>query len=594
MIEQIASLRSPCAAARPLARDTIFSDMTRSILRAAARLTLVWCAVGLPAAAQTIPAGWRGVPAVAVGVERAFEATSLPVGEFLRVEQSPLRPLSGASIDAWLTAAVEGDAAPVGRWVTAASRPSNVTAGLMATVAREFQQPNSARGGRIYLGVAGGTGEARVVRLTFSSAAALQSPQGAAAREFMSELARQSLESRGRTVATGGTAPSARASAGASPSRTGFRPGGPIVPGRYVGDMVNDEGQTVVQYDVTLFANGEYAAPLGDNRLDSTGTYAYVSATGRIDIDGKLYNNSYRPDEDFALFGRDASGVPAIYAEDYYGIGTFRALLRRVSDPTREPPSVVLAARKAAEAEAARYTFVTAPGNGVQDAQIEAVYYAWRQELEIGGLQLKEEVYLLLRDGSVHRGLPVPPQDLDVAASRRGEPERWGRWRRAGAQYEFAFDGAFKRQQGHPVLPARGVALQGRFEGSSHYQIPGGAGAWSQFGVTFSGGSRFELFRTGGAGMTGGVGDMAVTTAVVYDDDGTVAGVTGSTAAGGSTRRTPDTGNRRGTYRVDGHAIILTYENGRVERLPFVIEPDARGGAKGVWMLGSLLAPPKP
>jgi hypothetical protein len=357
--------------------------------------------------------------------------------------------------------------------------------------------------------------------------------------------------------------------------------------------MVNDEGKVIVRYDVTLFANGEYAAPSGDNLLDSTGTYRYTAATGRLDIDGKLYNNRYRPDEDFSLFGRDASGNAAIYAEDYYGIGTFRALLRRVGDPSREPPSVVLAARKAAEAEAKRFKFVTAPGAGVRDSEIEAVYYEWNQVYEIGGLQLKEGLYLLLTDGTVRRGLPVPPQDLDVRASRQGEPAVWGRWRRSGTSYEFAFGGErFTRPQGYVVTPARpGVNLAGKFEGASSYQIPGGAGAWAKFGVTFAPGGRFELFRVGGAGMTSGAGDAAITSAAVYDDDGVVAGVAGGPVSGGSTRRSPDTGNRRGSYRLEGHAVVLTYENGRVERLPFVIQQEGSGRVKGVWMLGSLLSP---
>jgi hypothetical protein len=257
---------------------------------------------------------------------------------------------------------------------------------------------------------------------------------------------------------------------------------------------------------------------------------------------------------------------------------------------------VVLAARKAAQAEAERYKFVTAPGRGVQPSQIEAVYYEWKQEYEIGGLQFKEALFLLLRDGTVHDGLPVPPQDLDVAASRRGEPEAWGRWRKVGTTYQFAMDGdtRFEPKQGYVVHPARaGLTLVGRFEGNSHYQIPGGAGAWSKFGITFSAGQRFERFRSGGAGMTSGYGNTSITTAAVYDDDGSVGGAAGATVAGSSTRRTPDRGDRRGTWRTDGYALVLTYENGTVERQPFVVEEKVPGRVGGVWLEGYLLTPPK-
>jgi hypothetical protein len=554
------------------------------------------------ALAQTVPAGWRLTPAPEAGVERRYEATSLPAGQYLRVEQTALQPLSGAPIERWLPSAIAADPSPGGAWMSA-DQPTNVVPAMMATITREFRGAAGLRSGRIHLGVAGGEDQARVIRMTFSDVSLLRSPHGKAGQELMTELAKASLLSRrGQGAATapvassGATQRQRGVNMAAPPRQNGFRAGGAIVPGRYVGDMVNDDGKVIVRYDVTLFANGEYAAPSGDNLLDSTGTYEYTPATGRLDIDGKLYNSTYDPDDDFCLYGRDAAGNAAIYVEDYYGIGTFRALLRRVSDPTRDRPSVVRAARTATEAEAARYKFVTAPGAGVQPSQIEAVYYEWKQVYEIGGLQFKEDLYLLLRDGTVHDGLPVPPQDLDVAASRRGEPEAWGRWRKVGTTYQFAMHGdtRFESKQGYVVQPARaGLALLGRFEGNSHYQIPGGAGSWANFGMLFSAGQRFERFRSGGAGMTSGSGDMSISTAAVYDDDGAAGGVAGATAAGGSSRRFADKGDRRGTYRTDGYALILTFENGTVQRLPFVVEEKVPGRVGGVRMEGYLLSPPK-
>jgi trimeric autotransporter adhesin len=49
---------------------------------------------------------------------------------------------------------------------------------------------------------------------------------------------------------------------------------------------------------------------------------------------------------------------------------------------------------------------------------------------------------------------------------------------------------------------------------------------------------------------------------------------------------------RRGSNRLEGHALVLPYENGRVEPLPFVIPQEGCGRVKGVWMMGSLLATP--
>jgi hypothetical protein len=569
---------------------------------AATLLSLICLSAPLPGVAQSaLPQGWRVTPldSTRYGVRR-IEATGLPAAESMTIREGPLRPLSGATIDSWLASTVADEPAPDGRWV-APARVSNVRDGMIATVAREYLSTSGVRGGRIHIGVAAGEQQARLLTLTVSSVAMLQLARGAAARAFMTELATATMTPRrmGAGVAAGQTTPTSTSSeslAAMPPSRQEIRPGGALTPGRYTGVMVNNDGKIIVRYDVTLFPNGEYAAASGDNLLDSAGTYRYSAATGRLDIDGKLYNNSYRPDEDFCFFGRDSRGDPVIYAEDFYGVGTFRALLRRVSDVDREPPSVLLATRNAARAEADRYKHVTAPGAGLRSGDIEAVYYEWKQVYEIDGLKFREEIFLLLTDGTVRRGLPVAPQDLDVTSSKRSEPESWGRWRKVGASYEFAFPsaGGFARKQGYVVTPARpGINLQGTYDGSSSSQIPGGAGAWSKFGVAFMPGARFEKFRSGGMGMTSGSGDTRTTSAVVYDDKGSAGSVTSPVFGGGSSRTTPDTGNRRGTYHVEGYAIILTYDNGRIERLPFVVQQEPGGRVKGVWMLGSLLSPAK-
>ena len=260
-----------------------------------------------------------------------------------------------------------------------------------------------------------------------------------------------------------------------------------------------------------------------------------------------------------------------------------------MGDATRPPPSEVAAARASARAEAARYKYVTAPGAGVRSADIEAVFYEWEQVYEIGGLQMKERLHLLLKDGTVHYGLPVPPQDLDVPLSRRLEPEAWGRWRRAGTGYAFAWPrapGAYRAAQGNVALPARtGATLAGRFENSSSFEIPGGAGAWNKVAWTFGADGRFTRERWGGAGMASGAGDTRVVTASVYDDSSSVGAASSSVGSAGSTRRRADAGDRRGTYQLEGYTLTLRYENGTVERLPFIIDPP---DLRGVWIRDAL------
>jgi hypothetical protein len=546
-----------------------------------------------------LPPGWRALPTDARGVA-TFEATGLSAGEQLTIRQLPDQRLGGAAVAQWLRRIAAADPAPMPAttWKDPAPQLGSQSASI-ATATRAFINSAGRPGAVVWIAATTDQQQVRLLRVVASSESLLRTPQGQAAKDFVSSLAAgvgsSAVRSNTRSAAIVSSAPSSSAPSSSAPSVNGIRPGGAIVPGRYAGNFIHGDGSLLFAIQLTIFPNGEYAYSKGEPVDDSVGVIRYSAASGKLDITSPLENNEYSPDEDFCLFGRDGRGAPVIYAEDYYGIGTKKVLLRRVGDVTRLAPTLVAAARTAAQTEAARYKFVTAPGAGVPPTDIEAVYYEWKQEQDIGGLQLREAVFLLLRDGAVRRGIPVAPQALDARLSRRMEPALWGRWRRAGTTYEFAWPDAparFAPMQGHVVVAAApGATLHGTYEGSSSYQLPGGAGSWSKFGVTFAAGGRFEKFRSGGSGASIGAGETTVSSATVYDDDGSAGGVSSTVFAGGGRRRTPDTGNRSGTYRVDGHAIILTYDNGRVERLPFVIEQDRSGRVKGVWMLGALLTP---
>lgn len=530
--------------------------------------------------AQTLPPGWRRAAASDDRGGRVFESTDVPAGEFVRVRELPRQSLDGVPIARWVERVVAPDTPPEGRWGLPASVAAQ-TANL-AIASREFVRASGQRGGVIYMALSVDGQLVRLVRADFSNSTLMQGTTATAAKSVMQSLASGEFadarrEQRG--VAVTATPPDVR----------GIRRGGPIVAGRYIGNLVSPRGEVMRGYTVTLYANGEYHSIDSDELLDSTGRYRYEPGTGRLDIGGVLRNNTYHPDEDFCVYGRNAAGEPVIYAEDDMGISIYRATLRRVGDATRPPPSELAADRARRRAESERYKYVTAPGAGVRPADIEAVFYEWEQVYEIGGLQMKERLHLLLTDGTVHFGLPVPPQDMDVALSRRLEPEAWGRWRRAGTGYAFARPRdpqAFRVAQGNAALPARaGSTITGRFESSSSFQIPGAAGAWSQAAYTFGADGRFSRERAGGAGMSSGAGDNTTVTGMVYDDAGSASSVSSPVAGGGSVRRTPDTGNRRGTYQLDGYSITLRYENGTVERLPFMIDPPNH---RGVWLRDAL------
>lgn len=80
-----------------------------------------------------------------------------------------------------------------------------------------------------------------------------------------------------------------------------------------------------------------------------------------------------------------------------------------------------------------RTTPVTAPGQGLKPAEIKGIVINGETGIGVGGMVIIEyRPYLLLQNGSIYRYPTVAPYDLDVAASKIAEPNRWGTWKQEG------------------------------------------------------------------------------------------------------------------------------------------------------------------
>ena len=246
------------------------------------------------------------------------------------------------------------------------------------------------------------------------------------------------------------------------------------------------------------------------------------------------------------------------------------------------------AAEEAAKAERERYKWVTAPGKGVRLDQIAQVLHHSQMQLNVmGGTSISTEEFLLLKDGTVHRGLPVPPDELDVAASRRNEPGSWGKWRRKGEDFEVSWQGgAFEELSGERVEPgATQARLSGRFSAG---RGGGGAGlsSYAFWGVTFSQDGRFSKDSSGGTSLSQPGLPNAPITSTTYDNEGSTTIATGPGVAVVSSRKNNPNAEREGTYSINGYTLTLRYDSERVERLPFFFYGDKR---QGVWFEDSLL-----
>lgn len=228
------------------------------------------------------------------------------------------------------------------------------------------------------------------------------------------------------------------------------------------------------------------------------------------------------------------------------------------------------------------------PG-ALKDADIEGVLYSWNQVYGAYGLEYREWTYLLLKDGTVRRGVPGPaPADFNLKADRAANAGDWGRWRRAGGKIEVDFGDGFETPGGQMTRhPGRtDEKLDGKFEKASSAAV-GTVSSWANWGLTLRRDGSFQRWESGGAGGTSGFGDTAVTAGAVYDDKGSASSVGGPNVGGGATQSTGVTdADLEGTYRIDGWTIELRYRSGRVQRAFFYTSDDR----EEIWFDGDELA----
>ncbi|MES9945839.1 MAG: hypothetical protein ABW080_12850 [Candidatus Thiodiazotropha sp.] len=342
----------------------------------------------------------------------------------------------------------------------------------------------------------------------------------------------------------------------------------PIKPGRYVGASTR-KGRVINRYQVMLYANGEYEFLDSDDR----GHYVYSNVSGRLDLEDEFYNSTYRPHEEFCIYGIDQkSDKPTIYAEEG-AMSRYRYRLVWTSPPDRLSPSERKSVEKVAQEEAKRYRFVVNPGDGIREEQIEAVLYT--SDISYGVTnKLDASAYVLMKDGRVMDGMPVAPDMLDVAKSRSREPDRWGWWKYNGENYRFAWDVDRKNfvipkgsQTVARPIPS-GTRLEGSWQASSSFSASN-ASITSFWGVRLDKQGRFEKFSRSlsqsGGEVSGGLGPLVTTMA---DDEGAVTSVIGSNIGGGtSTKYNNPKSDRNGWYEFDGYNLTLKFDNGKIKRL---------------------------
>ena len=531
---------------------------------ASVALILIAMALPLPASAQSAPEGWATVHAG--GGITIYAPPGLAPGEVYSVAVFPRRPLGGKSLEDWVRDAAANDPAPPG----ASLGPTQVKSrnAVVVVASRLFTAPDGRSVAGVYTGASVDGQAAALIRVAWSGK--LYEKYQAATLPMI------------RAMAAGLRSGVGPATVGPSPSQQSGRTsrGGGIKEGLYAGDQVSigaDRRELWRNHlRLYLYADGEYRmCDAKDKEVSSspTGRYQYDPNTGRLEVNRflNMYNNA---DEGAAcVYGHDGAGKPVVAAKE--GIYHTTTALFYVGPATRLAPDAEAKAQAAAEAEARRYKWVTPPGRGVRDNQIAAIVHYYHVQVYYGGSGLgtltTDETELLLNDGTVHRGLPVAPDQLDVARSRRMEPDTWGRWRRQSGKFLVSWAGGpFQPLRGHPALPGSpSTRLNGHWgAGSSTSSLAGGS--YRLWGVTFTANGRFLKDERGGTGnsqfmQSGGAPEISTQ----YDEHGSSTQVLGGNFTVGTQHKKNPNGDRSGTYAISGYTMTLRYDNGQVERTPF-------------------------
>ncbi|MCG7984156.1 MAG: hypothetical protein JAY90_15570 [Candidatus Thiodiazotropha lotti] len=497
--------------------------------------------------AVEIPAGWNRYDDHA---KKTIRFKPVNQNADIMVKYYPKQLLEGESVKSWLTNKLETSRAPQGEWLgelTRFTRESfNRSFGF-----RKFRRSDGSIG---MLGAVAFSADLLYVRLAMimidENVSEVLKDQGYTILKAMDqdEIANAKAEWRGLDLETG------------TPKVRGVKKGGSIRAGRYVGQKTVS-GEARGDYTVILYETGEYEFP--NFKKKKSGYYTYSERFGKLYMRDP-FTSSMETYKDYCVYGTSTkTGKPVIYAYD--SPAEYR--LNWVGEVDRLSPSQRKKLEKQKQEKG--YAYTTNPGDGLSLDEIETILYVYEESKTQGNTPLHEEIYLLTKKGRVMDGLPVAPNQLDVAKSQNREPDRWGWWKHDGERYSFAWS----TDRSHYVVPRgrqlktqpipAGTRLEGEWLASTTYHGEDfvSTTAW---GDQFSRDGRFtnqnsELIKVNGRMLES---NRKHSKQLAGEDD-------------------------TGHYEFDGYSLVLKYQSGDVRHLPtFTLD----GDFKQIWFRGRLLS----
>jgi hypothetical protein len=215
-------------------------------------------------------------------------------------------------------------------------------------------------------------------------------------------------------------------------------------------------------------------------------------------------------------------------------------------------------------------------GTGISDTQIKGIVHVGRGMTTPTGYQYVESVDLLLSDGWEYSDLTGPPEDLNVEASKKSEPQKWHHWRQQGGAIYLEVNGSWTKLDGDLVRPLEsGSTLSKNLVHRTAHTFVGMGGTVGTDRISFHPNGRFErsanvLAGSGtvqaSGGFSGGASSATNRNGTTSSSYGTHSGGGGSVTARSSHSTAGGSGAATGSYRISGYTLELDCTNGQVQR----------------------------
>ena len=245
----------------------------------------------------------------------------------------------------------------------------------------------------------------------------------------------------------------------------------------------------------------------------------------------------------------------------------------------------ILRRQEQQESERIARAIRTAPGKGVRDSDIAAVFVTSREAQNSGETVYRtvHTSWLLLKDGTGYNNT-IPPDELNVEVSRQLEPQRWVQWRKPWLSDDYEIRGPkdkdWHRLKGWLAQPARpDERLNGVYERTDYWGSMFATLGHNRYAWMFSGDGAFKISVNGSSGYLDTGNHINVTTSRTSNstgtrtstgmsDGGALHRTSGGTAVALNNESRKDDGARyRGRYRLNGWVLELERDDGQTERL---------------------------